>query len=91
MPKYNWSIDRENLQTKGKLTRCLWGWPAESLLDYQMNHLELSSEERQFLHAIDISPMDRSLGDLELSWDLARIASIARGFQRKHDLELTLG
>ena len=86
---YEWTDDVQLLQSSGRISPCLWGWPSKSLLDLDMIPLDLSSDAFEFLHALDSFSCSKQLGSLPLDWDSTRIASMARDLQRKQVILLS--
>ncbi len=82
LEKYQWNNDDELLSTTGKLNKCIWGWPSQTLHDSEMNRIEINADCLTFLKAIEISP-GIPFGLLPLNWDQSMIASTARDLQKQ--------
>ncbi len=87
--KYDWSDESFLMKSTPRLSRCIWGWPEESLLDYEMNPLQLSLEARKLMKAIEVAPLGTTLGELSFCDESSAITSIARDLIRKQVLLLS--
>ncbi len=85
---YQWKNDDYLLDSFAKINSCLLGWPGENLYDSDMNRIEVSSDALELIDAISKNP-GKSLFDLPLSWEKARIASETRDLQSKQVLLLS--
>ncbi len=84
--QYDWSDESVLLKGIPHLSRCIWGWPDECLLDYEMNPLQLSLESRKLMKAIEVAPLGTPLGELSFDYESSAITSIARDLIRKQVL-----
>jgi hypothetical protein len=78
LPQYDWTDEALVLTASGQRNRCLWGWPGTALLDSDMAPLDLSAEGLALLLALEQASSHTPIGALELGWEPARIASVAR-------------
>ena len=84
----HWDEDSAVLAARGFRNRCLWGWPGRALLDSDMAPLDLSAEGLSLLEALEVAEPETAIGQLQLDWSEAQIASVARELQRQRVLLL---
>ena len=66
MPKYKWENKEEILKAKGKLSKCILGWPGRVLYDLELNPVEISENAVALLLSIEKHP-ETALGLLPLN------------------------
>ncbi len=84
--KNNWTDDDSLMEASGQVTRCLWGWPGNSLLDFEMNPIQLSQNAIKLMKAIEVAPKGTPLRKISIGIDSATFASLARDLIQKQVL-----
>jgi SAM-dependent methyltransferase len=73
-----WTDDAALLSARGRVNRCLWGWPSTALLGPDLMPLSIEPAELELLQAVEHSP-ELTIGDLPLESSRSDRASRARG------------
>jgi SAM-dependent methyltransferase len=76
--RHDWSDDAALLNARGRVNRCLWGWPSTALLGPDLLPLSIEPDDLALLQALERSP-ELAIGELPLESSRPDRASRARG------------
>jgi len=85
--RHRWERDADLLAARGRINRCLWGWPSTGLLGPDLLPLTLDSADLELLQAVEADP-DLGLGALPLAMAAAERCSRARRLRQLQVLQL---
>lgn len=78
LQQHDWSDDAALLNARGRVNRCLWGWPSTALLGPDLLPLSIEPADLELLQAVACAP-GLAIGDLPLESSRPERASRARG------------
>jgi hypothetical protein len=66
LARHRWQGDAELLAARGRINRCLWGWPSTDLLGPDLQPLTIEPADLELLQAMQAAP-ETTLGALPLA------------------------
>lgn len=85
--RHRWDSDAELLAARGRLNRCLWGWPSTGLLGPDLLPLSIEPADLELLQALEASP-ELSLAQLPLAMQPPERCQRARRLRQLQVLQL---
>ncbi len=82
LQRHDWADDAALLIARGRVNRCLWGWPSTALLGPDLLPLSIEPAELELLQAVERSP-ELAIGDLPLENSRSERACRARGLVKQ--------
>jgi hypothetical protein len=87
LARHRWQGDAKLLAARGRINRCLWGWPSTGLLGPDLLPLTIEPADLELLQAIEAHP-DRALAALPLGMAPAERCARARRLRQQQVLQL---
>jgi SAM-dependent methyltransferase len=85
--RHRWDLDADLLAARGRINRCLWGWPSTGLLGPDLLPLSIETADLELLQALEAAP-ELGLGALPLAMEPAERCRRARRLQQLQVLQL---
>ncbi len=87
LERHRWEHDEDLLAARGRINRCLWGWPSTGLLGPDLLPLSIEAADLELLQAIEVAP-EQGLGALPLAMQPAERCQRARRLRELQVLQL---
>lgn len=87
LERHRWEHDDDLLAARGRINRCLWGWPSTGLFGPDLLPLEIDAADLELLQALEAAP-EQSLGAMPLAMAPAERCRRARRLRQLQVLQL---